>query len=179
MTKAELRRWARRVRRGLDLEAFAAQALPHLARLLEGRERILIYAPLPDEPDPRGLVSLLPQARFFLPKVRGEELIVLPYTEALQSGAFGVKEPASGTPLSPHELDAVVVPALAYDQRGFRLGRGKGYYDRFLKKLAPGAITLGFLPKALVLPRLPTDPWDLPVHEVVTEEGPLGVESPS
>ena len=180
MTKAELRRWARQRRKALDLAAFAAQALPHLAGLLAGRRRVLLYAPLPHEPDPRGVARLLPEARFYLPRVEGEELAVLPLDAPLVPGAFGVLEPAGGEPLPPEALDAVVVPALAFDRRGFRLGQGKGYYDRFLKRLARDALTVGFVPEALVLDELPTDPWDVPVRAIVTEAGVLepGVPGP-
>ena len=173
MTKAELRRWARERRKALDLAAFAARALPFLAELLAEKQRVLLYAPLPDEPDPRGLLKRLPKARFYLPRVEGEELAVLPYDAPLVPGAFGVLEPAGGEPLPPEALDAVVVPALAFDRRGFRLGQGKGYYDRFLKRLARDALTVGFVPEALVLDELPTDPWDVPVRAIVTEAGVL------
>ncbi len=180
MTKAELRRWARRRRRALDLAAFEARALPSLAEALKDRSRILLYAPLPGEPDPRGLVARLPGARFYLPRVEGNALAVLPYSADLEPGAFGVPEPTGGEPLPPEALDAVVVPALAFDRRGFRLGQGKGYYDRFLGRLRADALTLGFIPKTLLLERLPADPWDVPVRAIVTEDGVLetGVTGP-
>ena len=175
-----LRRWARERRKALDLEAFARASLPRLAELLRGKARVLIYAPLPYEPDPRGLLALLPETRFYLPKVRGEDLLVLPYKEPLSPGAFGVLEPPEGPPLPPERLDAVLVPALAYDRRGFRLGHGKGYYDRFLARLSPQTLTIGWIPSALLLDDLPTDPWDQPVKLLVTEEGVLepGVAGP-
>jgi len=180
VTKAALRRWARQVRRGLDLAAFEERALSHLAHLLEGRKRVLLYAPLPGEPDPRGLLERLPETAFYLPRVEGESLLVLPCPTRLERGAFGVLEPVEGEPLPPERLDAVVVPALAYDRRGFRLGQGKGYYDRFLKRLREDALTVGFIPSALLLDRLPTDPWDVPVRRIVTEAGvlELGVPGP-
>ncbi len=180
MTKATLRRWAREVRRELDLAAFEKKALPHLAEALEGKKHVLLYAPLPGEPDPRGLVERLPATSFYLPRVEGEALLVLPYSTRLERGAFGVLEPSEGEPLPPEVLDAVVVPALAYDRRGFRLGQGKGYYDRFLKRLREDTLTVGFIPGALLLDRLPTDPWDVPVRRIVTEAGVLepGVPGP-
>ncbi len=173
MRKSELRRWAKRRRAELDLESFTAAALPHLAALLEDRRRILLYAPLPGEADPRGLLNLLPKASFFLPRVAGRELIVLPYSERLRTSTLGVPEPIEGEPVPPGELDAVVVPALAYDSEGYRLGHGLGYYDRFLQRLRPNALSVGFLPRALVLDRLPRDPWDVPVKAIATEQGVL------
>lgn len=180
MTKAELRRWARRARRSLDLEAFTLEALPHLARLLRDRRRILLYHPLPGEADPRGITAWLPEARFYLPKVEGKELLALPCPAPLERSALGVLEPTGGDPLPPEALDAVVVPALAYDRRGYRLGYGKGYYDRFLTQLSPRALTTGFVPLKLVVDNLPVDPWDVPVQRIVTERGVLkpGVPGP-
>jgi len=180
VNKSALRRWAKEKRRTLDLEAFARASLPQLAELLRGKAHVLIYAPLPHEPDPRGLLALLPQTRFYLPKVQEKNLLVLPYREPLSPGAFGVLEPAKGPPFPPQRLDAVLVPALAYDRRGFRLGHGKGYYDRFLARLSPHALTVGWVPSALLLDTLPTDPWDRPVKLVVTEKGVLkpGVSGP-
>jgi len=173
VTKAELRRWARRARRSLNLEAFTLEALPHLAKLLRDRQRILLYHPLSGEADPRGIVTWLPEARFYLPRVEGEELVVLPCPAPLKRSAFGVLEPTGGEPLPPQALDGVVVPALAYDRRGYRLGYGKGYYDRFLAQLSPHALTVGLIPSKLVVEQLPTDPWDVPVQRIVTEEGVL------
>ena len=171
MEKAALRRFAKSRAHKLDLARFAEVALPLLAEALEGRSRILIYHPLKDEPDPRGLTELLPRARFFLPKVSGEDLLVLPFEAPLVRGELGVMEPSGADPVPPDSLDAVVVPALLFDRGRYRLGRGKGYYDRFLKGLPKDVLRVGFLPSALVVERLPRDPWDEPVDLVVTEEG--------
>jgi len=67
-------------------------------------------------------------------------------------------------------LEAVVLPGLAFDRRGHRLGYGQGFYDRFLLE-APHALRVGFVPQDLIVPELPTDPWDLPAHYLVSEQG--------
>ncbi len=178
MDKAALRRWARQVRRALDLETLAAAIRPRLKKALAGRGHVLLYAPLPHELDLLPLARELSGVRFYLPRVRGQELSVHPFG-LLEKGAFGVMEPT--TPEVPIErLDAVVVPALAFDLAGHRLGHGAGYYDRFLARLAPEVLTIGAVPEALLFSALPADPWDVPVKVLVTEARTLepGVAGP-
>ena len=88
-------------------------------------------------------------------------------------GSFGIPEPKthSRRRVGPKALDLVVVPGIAFDRSGQRLGRGKGYFDRFLVKVPPEvprvALAFGFQ----VLQRLPTEPHDQPVSAIVTERG--------
>ena len=176
-TKHELRLWAKRLRQELDIAGLSRQALPYLIRVLEGKRRILIYHPLPGELDPTPLRRTL-AAAFFLPRIKGNEIVALPYREPLERGPFGVLEPsARQTPVSPQDLEAVIVPALAYDRTGHRLGHGKGFYDRFLMRLPEGVLTVGLVPSRLLLPELPRDPWDVPVKVLVTEEGIVETEA--
>ncbi len=83
---------------------------------------------------------------------------------------FGVDEPPADSPeVAPEDLDLVVVPALAFDERGYRIGYGGGYYDRFLPRLRPDCVTVGVTLDALVVPALPAEPHDVPVQIIVTE----------
>ncbi|WP_117237457.1 5-formyltetrahydrofolate cyclo-ligase [Thermus sediminis] len=168
MDKPALRRWARGVWHTLDREALAAQVLGALLPWLRkgGFGNILLYHPLPCELDLTPLVEGYP-ARYYLPKVGGEGLTVHPFGP-LAPGPFGLLEPTTEA-VDPKVLDLVLVPGLAFDREGFRLGRGRGYYDRFLASVE--AATLGAVPQALLLPRLPRDPWDVPVGFLATEEG--------
>lgn len=91
----------------------------------------------------------------------------------LQKGAYGVLEPH---PESPHvdlsQVDLILVPAVACDVQGFRLGYGAGYYDRLLSKNGWRQIpTLGIVFEYARLPSLPRDSWDRPLHGVCTESG--------
>ena len=61
----------------------------------------------------------------------------------LVNNAFGIAEPAGGETFSPDEIDLVLVPLLAFDKRGFRVGYGKGYYDRFLSECRQDVIKIG------------------------------------
>ncbi len=168
MDKPALRRWARKVWRTLDRETLARQVVENLAPWLArwGFQDILLYHPLPHELDLTPLLERHP-ARYYLPKVAGEELSVHPFGP-LAPGPFGLLEPTT-PPVDPGDLDLVVVPGLAFDREGYRLGHGQGYYDRFLASVQ--AVTAGVVPEALLLPRLPRDPWDVPVGHLVTERG--------
>lgn len=89
---------------------------------------------------------------------------------ALIESAFGVEEPpASAAVVDPHSLDLVVVPGLAFDERGYRIGYGKGYYDRFLPGLS--AFTVGVAYEFERLAELPNMDWDVPVRAVATDDG--------
>ena len=83
-------------------------------------------------------------------------------------GSYGILEPPADSPLCPpEEIGFAAVPCLACTRVGIRLGRGGGYYDRFLAGRSFFAAAL--CREALLAESLPTDPWDMPVDAVVTE----------
>lgn len=96
--------------------------------------------------------------------------------EDLVAGAFGLLEPdPARCPLWQGESGALcLVPGLAFDEEGFRLGYGKGYYDRFLGSRPVEAVGVCF--EGLLLPRLPRGPFDRQVARLVTEAGVLCAE---
>jgi len=85
----------------------------------------------------------------------------------LRKGPYGVWEPAGSRFIAFKKLDLVIVPGVAFDKQGNRLGRGKGYYDRFLKKLPRDIPTIGLAYKKQILPYLPTTPFDVRVSKVL------------
>ncbi len=87
------------------------------------------------------------------------------------AGRFGVPEPAvNGAPGVRAGFDIVVVPGLAYDRCGRRLGQGHGYYDRFIAGLEGSALTVGLAFGWQIVPEVPMDSWDVPVDAVVTDQ---------
>lgn len=91
--------------------------------------------------------------------------------EGLLTRRHGVREPAAGTPIVPiQDVRVVLVPGVAFDVHGARLGRGGGFYDRFLERLAPGSIRIGVGFERRVVDRLPVHPWDQMLDMLVTEQ---------
>ena len=86
----------------------------------------------------------------------------------LVKGPYGTWEPASKTCLGLQDIDLVIVPGLAFDKRGNRLGRGKGYYDRFLKGLPNTTVSIGLAFDFQILPNIPTTKHDVAVKRVVS-----------
>lgn len=86
----------------------------------------------------------------------------------LKLGPYGVHEPVEEKCVRLPDLDLVVVPGLAFDKKGNRLGRGKGYYDRFLAKLPQRTPTIGLAFDLQILPSVPTTEHDFSVTKVVS-----------
>lgn len=81
----------------------------------------------------------------------------------------GVRSPRDGRPVVINSLDLVIVPGLAFDAQGNRLGRGGGYYDRFLKRLAPTTATIGLAFDQQIIDHVPVDERDIRMDMVVTD----------
>lgn len=93
----------------------------------------------------------------------------------LRPGRFGIRVP-SATPAGPERIadaDLVLVPSVAVDRSGNRLGRGGGYYDRSLALSRPGTRVLAVLDPEDVLEHVPAEPHDRPVHGAITPDGLL------
>ncbi len=139
---------------------------------LAAARTLLLYYPLPDEVDTRTLIDELAAAgkQVLLPKViDGNQMEMRRYTGSgdLHTGAFGIMEPA-GTPFAHYaQIDLAVVPGMAFDAAGHRLGRGKGYYDRFLSQL-PHTYKIGICFPYRLLDNIPADQHDIPMDEVVS-----------
>ncbi|WP_457630811.1 5-formyltetrahydrofolate cyclo-ligase [Oceanithermus sp.] len=174
MDKDELRRYYLQLRQQLDTAALGPRACAALAGFLRSRRarHVMIYLPFRNELSPLALLELYPEAEYYLPRASAGFLTVHPYHSPRERHRYGFEQPAIGAPAVGEEtLEAVVVPGLAFDRHGFRLGYGGGYYDRFLAELPPGVFTVGLAPRELVVDELPRDPWDVPVGWLATEEG--------
>ena len=176
MDKDLQRRTALARRRALsdaERQAFSAAICKRLLTLPEIRAAgtILSYRALPDEADPAALETEL-SARFAFPLCRGKgQMEARVPTGALRRGPFGIEEPdpAASLPVPPEEIDVVLVPCVAFDDGGGRLGHGAGYYDRFLPECT-GARHILVAFEAQRLERVCTEPHDRPMEVIVTEE---------
>lgn len=130
---------------------------------------VMLYHPLWDEVDVRPLfdISLKEGKRVILPTVKGDDIIPVEITADTEwvVGDFNILEPVA----EPYNgsIDLVVVPGVAFDKNLNRLGRGKGYYDRFLAK-HPNAFRLGLCFDFQIVDSIPTEPFDLPMNEIIT-----------
>ena len=86
----------------------------------------------------------------------------------LKKGPYGVSEPVASRYLALKDLDLVVTPGLAFDKKGNRLGRGKGYYDRFLSKIPKDTPSIGLAFRFQILPAVPITPHDVSVTKVLS-----------
>jgi len=95
--------------------------------------------------------------------------------DELQSGHFGIREPKSEyIRLSDSTLiDLVLVPGVAFDSSGNRIGFGAGYYDRFMKRLSPNAVKAALAYSFQVVDMIPSDEYDIPADYIITEKGTI------
>ena len=91
-------------------------------------------------------------------------------SEGIAAGAYGIREPISNEAFPPEQIDLIVVPAMAFGADGARLGRGGGFYDRFLSQPDLRAATCGLAFHEQVLDAVPTGEHDCPVMVVVTDK---------
>lgn len=84
-----------------------------------------------------------------------------------------LEPPRSAPTMSPDAVDVLLVPGLVFDERGYRLGYGLGFYDRLIPQLRPDAHPVGIALSAMVVPELPAEPHDATVGHIATEQGVL------
>jgi 5-formyltetrahydrofolate cyclo-ligase len=175
--KAETRAGLLAARRSRpDREAEDAGVRAALALLAADLGTVAGYVPLPGEPGGSVLPEVLASVarRLLLPVLRPDrDLDWAVYTGVLVPAGYGLREP-SGPRLGPAaiaEAELVVVPAVAVDRSGVRLGRGGGSYDRALARVGPGQLIVAALYGDELLDRLPAEPHDVRVHAVVTPAG--------
>ncbi len=137
------------------------------ADFFKAAKKILIYKALKDEIDLNALTELFPDKNFLIPEVTGNN-------------------PPEDFIKQCENLDLIIIPGLSFDKRGYRLGRGGGYYDKLLSKIIPEntgsktthqspnsitqgspVLTLGIIPKELYLEKLPNEPHDIKVDLVL------------
>ena len=154
--------------------AASARAVERLLALPELRSprTVLLFAAARDELDVGGAVGPLHGrgARTLFPRVRGRELELVAAADlrTLELGYRGIREPVGPT-IDPEVVDVAVVPGVAFDPHGGRLGHGGGHYDRLLARLPRTTVVIGVGFACQVVPSVPRDEHDLPVDLVVTD----------
>ena len=177
--KRQLRRECRRIRDELGEETrqHASQSICDWIESYPVFQRssvILAYMPMRGEVDLTSLMERQPQKCWALPLIIPAEdhrLAFHPYDSSrLIRHPFGMAEPAADMPIIPSsEVQLALIPGLAFDRLGRRLGYGGGYFDRFLRNFT--GVSLGVIFQALLFDQLPCGEHDMPVQWIVTEAG--------
>lgn len=178
LSKADVRESVRKkLSRISDRELRSQRVVEHLRDLLSGAYKVcgafrpMLEANQPVEPDIRPLFSMSEARTWAFPVIEGNELKFYAPFGPLVKGPMGIEEPdpKMSKPVSIHDLECIIVPGMAFDRNGQRLGRGKGFYDRALagyKGLKIGVcFSEQFLKSDLV-----TEPHDVAMNWVVTEK---------
>ena len=178
MTKKELRAAMRQKNLGITPSERAAASGRIFARaeLSEafGRARTVgVFCSLADEPDTSEALARWSAAgrRLAVPRVEGDAMRFYEYDpRTMRPGAFGIAEPGPEARLcEPRELDLVIVPGTAFTAAGARMGRGRGYYDKYLAQPEVHAVKIGVCYAHQLVGELPSEPHDVAMDCVITD----------
>jgi 5-formyltetrahydrofolate cyclo-ligase len=139
---------------------------------------IMCYVSKSYEVDTRAIIeeALKLGKRLIVPVTKTQEKTLIPSEisdpeKDLEKGAFGICEPKKDCmkTVDLKDIDLVIVPGIAFDRKGNRIGHGQGYFDRFLSNLPRKIPTIGLAFKLQLVKRINTLPWDVPVTKLITE----------
>lgn len=124
---------------------------------------VALFSPLGYEIDVWPLVESLSGAvSVVLPRVEGDIMNFYCYNKnSMAIGSFGINEPQNGFAVAPYEIDAVIVPGLAFTKSGARMGRGKGYYDKYMSQSDFSALKIGVCYSEQLVPEIPLESHDV------------------
>ena len=130
---------------------------------------VALFVSLPDEPQTVAFIEQLSSQnkRVLVPRIEGEEMEFYDIADGVKVGAFEIMEPVAATPIEPSEIDVMIVPGVAFTTDGYRLGRGKGFYDRYLSRNGFRAYTIGVCYHCQLVKELPAESHDKRVELVV------------
>lgn len=173
--KKEIRREVRRRIKELS-EQERAIAAREIFEKIEQKEPfanarcIALFASMHDEVSTEYALSVWSamDKRIVVPRVEGDVMRFYDYSpERMQTGAFGIEEPIGDIEVVPSDIDLIIVPARAFTLSGIRLGRGGGFYDKYMSLSGFRAYKIGIAYACQIFDALPCDPHDIKVDEVV------------
>ena len=172
--KAELRRAAKLAVKGIETEQKQSRSALIFKNILnldsvKRAQTVALYAALPDEvASMEAVEALAQQKRVVLPRVAGDSMEFYDYcAEQMCSGAFGISEPQGEQAVEPSEIDVIIVPGVVFTPSGQRIGRGKGYYDKYLSRENFRATKIGVCYREQIAERIDTEPHDVVMDCVV------------
>lgn len=176
MDKAQLRQIIRERKQQYSRQELENMSIAVIERMMahqrvKNADTIMLYYALPDEVDTHQCIETMYQAgkKVLLPKVIGDGLMEIRKYEGkatLRQGTYNIMEPVGGLYTDYPDIDIVIVPGISFDREGNRLGRGKGYYDRFLSQ-TPGLYKLGVCFDFQKVERVPCSSTDVKMDEVL------------
>lgn len=166
--KDDLRQKAKNIRKTLDMQSVSKKIVANIREsdVYKNSRCVMIFNPLSNEVN---LLDLLcDDKKFYLPRVKGDELECCPYKQGdeLKLSDFNVLEPVSES-VSKSEIDLVFVPALCVDEKCNRLGYGKGFYDRFLSDYEGCSIIV--VPEELIFSEICISEYDVCCDGIITQ----------
>ena len=174
--KAEIRKKCKALRESYG-DKYGCENAFLKSRFYTDYETFLIYASFSSEEDTFNLIekAIRDNKTVFLPKVFGDEMKFFRVlgTNALVKGTFGVPEPKEGEEYSGQNA-VCVVPGLAFDKSGNRLGYGKGYYDKFLS-MYPDIIKIGFCSGCCYFDEIPAQKNDIKMNFIFVDDNLIGI----
>lgn len=181
MSKKDLRQELRRRLREISPEELQQRSVTACRRLCEQEEYcraqvVMIFLSTPHEVDTRQLaLQAWADTKIVLaPRVSWDQRRMLPIeiqslVSGVEHGYMGIREPVEGMPAPVADLDLVVVPGLGFDEHGHRLGRGRGFYDRFLSHPDFHGVACALAFEDQVVPAIPVDATDVAIDMLVTD----------
>jgi 5-formyltetrahydrofolate cyclo-ligase len=181
MDKKELRSYCRNIIKCISPVQFqnwgkAAYSLVSETEMWKNAKTVFVYVSLPTEIDTSPFINgaLMLGKRLCVPKITGNgtmTAVEITDISQLRKGTFGISEPTEDClPICKNEIDLILLPCLAADINGCRLGKGGGYYDRFCADFNGKKIII--CPEALLLEKgkIPVEAWDIIIDSIVTEK---------
>ena len=177
MDKSEIRGEVRHRIKELNPEHRALSAIKIFATIEQNThfadaECIALFASMKDEVSTSYALKAWMEMgkRIVVPRVEGDIMRFYDYSpDKMQSGAFGIEEPTGEIEVPAQDIDLIIVPARAFTRRGERLGRGGGFYDKYMSLSGFRAYKIGIAYSVQIFDSLPCDTHDIKVDEVVTE----------
>ncbi|MCX6458445.1 MAG: 5-formyltetrahydrofolate cyclo-ligase [Actinobacteria bacterium] len=173
-TKQSLRKSLQETRRKTQLGSFDAEQLTKRAlfELSKTTGDVAIYMSLPEEPPTENLIQEVRKLNrnVWLPRINNDELLWIKNPTEFYVGPYGIKEPLGDGVLAKDlvELGAIILPGLAVDVKGTRLGKGKGFYDRVLVQLNENTKRIVLLFDTEFILEVPKESHDQPIHTIAT-----------
>ena len=156
------------VDRSIQSAAVCNAALKH--PLLQKAAVVALFSPLPDEPDISPLIDVLHEkCTVVLPRINGDTMDFYLYSpQSMGCGSYGINEPQCGEPIDPSIIEVMLVPGVSFTRQCCRLGRGKGYYDRYMSLAGFRAYRIGVCYRQQIVGSLPVEEHDIRMDEILS-----------